>query len=87
MCSYFISIYVHSNQTGAWSKIGVKFDQDHSNETTVTCLSTHLTSFAVLMSIQNETQPQVAMYICSYSYVSKASYMHTTKLHKSRSTN
>ena len=35
---------------------GIELDQSHSNKTTVTCLSSHLTSFAVLIGIQNETQ-------------------------------
>ena len=51
---------LHSNQTGAWSNVGVKLDKDHSNKTTVICLSTHLTSFAVLVGNQNETQVAVA---------------------------
>ena len=36
--------------------VGVQLDQSRSNKTTVTCLSTHLTSFAVLVGVQNETQ-------------------------------
>ena len=44
----------HSNQAGGWSQEGVQLDEYNSNETTVTCLTTHLTSFAVLVSIRNE---------------------------------
>ena len=33
---------------------GLTVDKDHSNKTSVTCLTRHLTSFAVLVSIQDE---------------------------------
>lgn len=52
-------MFIYSNQSGAWSRVGVELDQGRSNKTTVTCLSTHLTSFAVLIGIQNETRAQV----------------------------
>jgi len=44
---------VCSNQVGGWSGEGVELDGDSSNETTVTCVSSHLTSFAVLVSLQD----------------------------------
>ena len=47
-------IYFYSNQIGGWSAEGLTVDESHSNETLVTCLTTHLTSFAVLVSIQDE---------------------------------
>ena len=43
-----------SNQTGGWSTEGLTLDMTHSNKTSVTCLTRHLTSFAVLVSIQDE---------------------------------
>jgi len=44
-----------SNQAGGWSREGVNYDGDNSNDTRVTCLATHLTSFAVLVSIKPGT--------------------------------
>ena len=45
---------LYSNQVGGWSTEGLSLDTKRSNETSVTCLSTHLTSFAILVSIQDE---------------------------------
>ena len=42
------------SQVGGWSTEGVTVDTNNSNLTSVTCLTTHLTSFAVLVSIQDE---------------------------------
>ena len=39
---------------GGWSPNGLTVDRSQSNETSVTCITTHLTSFAVLVSIQDE---------------------------------
>ena len=39
---------------GGWSTEGLAVDRNRSNETSVTCITTHLTSFAVLVSIQDE---------------------------------
>ena len=44
----------YSNQIGGWSTEGLTVDKIHSNRTSVTCLTRHLTSFAVLVSIQDE---------------------------------
>ena len=52
--SSYNSLMVYSNQVGGWSTEGVDLDTNHSNKTSVTCLTTHLTSFAVLVSIQDE---------------------------------
>ena len=41
--------------------VGIELDQSRSNKTTVTCLSSHLTSFAVLIGIQNETQVAIIL--------------------------
>ena len=38
---------------------GLTVDKIHSNRTTVTCLTRHLTSFAVLVSIQDEKQVRI----------------------------
>ena len=47
------TIYItNSNQAGGWSQQGVRLDDNNSNETRVTCLATHLTSFAVLVSVR-----------------------------------
>ena len=46
-----------SNQVGGWSTEGVALDKSQSNKTSVTCTTTHLTSFAVLVSIQDNDKP------------------------------
>ena len=46
-----------SNQVGGWSTEGVALDRSQSNKTSVTCTTTHLTSFAVLVSIQDNNKP------------------------------
>ena len=43
-----------SNQTGGWSTKGLEVDKSNSNKTLITCLTSHLTSFAVLVSIKND---------------------------------
>jgi len=48
-------VYYHSNQAGGWSQEGVQLDKDNSNVTIVTCFTTHLTSFAVLVTIQDKS--------------------------------
>ena len=45
---------VCSNQMGGWSTEGLTVDRSQSNGTSVTCITMHLTSFAVLVSIQDE---------------------------------
>ena len=47
----YISIfqYSYSNATGGWSEQDVFVDVENSNSTTVTCITKHLTSFAVLV--------------------------------------
>ena len=42
------------SQVGGWFTEGVTVDTNNSNLTSVTCLTKHLTSFAVLVSIQDE---------------------------------
>ena len=42
---------VHSNQAGGWSQEGLRLDNS-STDTRITCLTTHLTSFAVLVSVR-----------------------------------
>ena len=39
---------------GGWSTEGLTVDRSQSNEMSVTCITMHLTSFAVLVSIQDE---------------------------------
>ena len=39
----------HSNDTGGWSEEGVFLDVENTNSTTITCVTKHLTSFAVLV--------------------------------------
>ena len=39
----------YSNQTGGWSEEGVILDLENTNSTTITCVTNHLTSFAVLV--------------------------------------
>ena len=45
---------LHSNQIGGWSTEGLTVDKINSNRTSVACFTRHLTSFAVLVSIQDE---------------------------------
>jgi len=52
VCTYTL---LHSDQAGGWSHEGVTLDIHNSNETTVTCFTTHLTSFAVLVTIQDRS--------------------------------
>jgi len=47
-------IYAHSSRVGGWSTEGVKIINELSDDTMITCHSTHLTSFAVLVSPQDE---------------------------------
>ncbi|XP_065911124.1 latrophilin-like protein LAT-2 [Dysidea avara] len=56
------------NQAGGWSQEGVKLDDVNSNDTKVTCLTTHLTSFPVLVSIRRKkpTPADDALSIISY---------------------
>ena len=51
---YFYCTYVNSSAVGGWSTQGVTIDDELSNDTIITCYSTHLTSFAVLVSPQDE---------------------------------
>ena len=43
-----------SDQVGGWSTQGLTLDRATSNKMSVSCNTTHLTSFAVLVSIQDE---------------------------------
>ena len=52
--SYNVYMYVHSSVIGRWSTRGVEIVDELSNDTIITCYSTHLTSFAVLVSPQDE---------------------------------
>ena len=59
---YFILLHVQmemfdSNEVGGWSTVGVMLDEKQSNKTTVVCQVSHLTSFAVLVSIQEGKKP------------------------------
>lgn len=47
-------IKLYSNQTGGWSTKGLSIDRRHSNRTSITCLTTHFTSFGVFVSVQDE---------------------------------
>ncbi|XP_065906698.1 uncharacterized protein [Dysidea avara] len=46
---------VQLGRAGGWSREGVRLDKDNSNETRVTCFTTHLTSFAVLVTIHDRS--------------------------------
>ena len=52
-------VHNFSNQVGGWSTKGVMVDESLSNETSVTCLTRHLTSFAVLVKIRDTDETQV----------------------------
>ena len=63
------SFVLYSNQIGGWSVEGLTVDKINSNKTSVTCLTRHLTSFAVLVSIQDENpvRNEVVKYVCGYN--------------------
>ena len=44
-----------SNDTGGWSEEGVFLDAENTNSTTITCVTNHLTSFAVLVDSHRTT--------------------------------
>ena len=58
-------------EIGGWSSDGVELDEKKSNETRVTCLANHLTSFAVLVSIRDRDEEQVgtALLLLHHYYV------------------
>ena len=43
---------------------GLAVDKIHSNETSVTCLTRHLTNFAVLENIQDERPVRIEVVKC-----------------------
>jgi len=55
----YLAINCDSNQAGGWSQEGVVLDKDNSDESKVTCLATHLTSFAVLVSVGDGPEKKV----------------------------
>ena len=57
--SVISDVHNFSNQVGGWSTKGVMVDESLSNETSVTCLTRHLTSFAVLVKIRDTDETQV----------------------------
>ena len=51
----------YSNMTGGWSEQDVFMDVDNSNSTMITCITKHLTSFAVLVdSSGSVSKPEVS---------------------------
>ena len=54
--SYIVHVcmWICSSEVGRWSTQGVEIVDELSNDTIITCYSTHLTSFAVLVSPQDE---------------------------------
>jgi len=45
---------LYSTHAGGWSTEGLTVDKSHSTKTVVACLTTHFTSFAILVSTQDE---------------------------------
>lgn len=75
---------LNSSMVGGWSTQGVKFIKELSNDTTIICHSTHLTSFAVLVSPQDERPVSIPVIIISmyvrilyHSYAYIHIYIHT----------
>ena len=62
--SYIEHMCTHSSEVGRWSTQGVEIIDELSNDTIITCYSTHLTSFAVLVSPQDERPVSIAMRYC-----------------------
>jgi len=46
---YVLLLHICSNYTGGWSEEGVFLDVESTNSTSITCVTKHLTSFAVLV--------------------------------------
>ena len=59
----------YSNQIGGWSTEGLTVDKNHSTKASVACLTNHLTSFAVLVSIQDETPVRTEAVKCNSGYI------------------
>ncbi|XP_065909246.1 uncharacterized protein [Dysidea avara] len=62
-------VNIQLNQAGGWSQEGLRLDRFNSTDKTVTCLTTHLTSFAVLVSVDYmyvDHGPEYALSIISY---------------------
>ena len=51
--------YSDQAAAGGWSTKGLSVDKSHSNKTSVTCLTKHLTSFAVLVNIKGADKKSV----------------------------
>ena len=70
-------VAIYSNQLGGWSTKGLTVDKSQSSKTFVTCLTTHLTSFAVLVSIQDTAGKEVTMHGILYTYLTSIfSHLH-----------
>ena len=70
---------LHSNQIGGWSTDGLTVDTMHSNRTSVTCLTRHLTSFAVLVNVQNENSVRIVYILVHSLIVAQFSHQQLTK--------
>ena len=53
---------MNSANRGGWSKEGVEFIQENSNDVSAMCHSYHLTSFAVLVSAKHEPEQVMKSY-------------------------
>ena len=63
ICSY-VHISYCSNVTGGWSEQDVFMDVENSNSTMITCVTKHLTSFAVLLDSSGSiSKPTVSIYV------------------------
>ncbi|XP_065911525.1 adhesion G protein-coupled receptor L3-like [Dysidea avara] len=58
------------NDTGGWSEEGVFLDAENTNSTTITCVTNHLTSFAVLVDSHRTTSKISSSQARSLSIVS-----------------
>ena len=70
-----------SNQVGGWSTKGLVLDESLSDETSVTCLTQHLTSFAVLVKISGTDETQVR---AKRSFVKIGCYCYTLAIYTIR---
>ena len=55
-------IYFYSTNNGGWSNKGVELIKENSTDTSVVCHSYHLTSFAVLVSIEHKPEQVTDLY-------------------------
>ena len=67
------NLLIFRYRVGGWSTEGLTVDRNNSNRTSVICVTTHLTSFAVLVSIQDDKPVSIINYYdtCDEKFIMK----------------